>query len=73
MHDKWQELAKTLLGPVKRFDYPNIFNGRKYEVYIPWLGNIILVSALSGDATHKQLERGLRHSNKQGESALEQV
>lgn len=61
------------LEGIKSFLYPKFFNNRKYEELIPWLGSALLVSASSGEASHKEVKDGYRHSNKQGESATDQV
>ena len=69
----FQESAVQLLSHWKKFGYPKFFHNRKYEILIDWLGSAITVSASSGEATHKELKAAWRHTNKQGESAIDQA
>ena len=62
-----------LLSQWKKFGYPKFFHNRKYEMAIDWLGSAIIVSASGGEATHKELKAAWRHTNKQGESAIDQA
>ena len=61
------------LGSVKDFRYIKFFGSRKYEELINCFGSSMISSASSGEATHKELKEAWRHSNKQGEAAMQQV
>lgn len=72
-HVRWQTKAVELLGHKKDWNYPKFFANRKYKEAIDWLGSSLIVSASSGEATHKQLKGAWRHTNKQGDAAVDQV
>ena len=49
------------------------FGNRKYEKLIPEYGNVHLLHAGYGEATHKAVKAAYGHTNKQTKSALDQV
>ena len=49
------------------------FGHRKYEELIPEYGNIHMLHAGYGEATHKAVKAAYSHTNKQKKSALDQV
>ena len=53
--------------------YPTFFHGRKYVLAIEWLGSVLFTSASSGEASHKSIKNAYDHTNRQADSAVDQV